>query len=383
MPTIFCHDSPTPHTFHSRSVMFRCLNPSCQGRRPDPVYGASRNITPPPVLGMAFAPQGRWARSLAYVRVPTGLVCPACRLTSTMRICPICHGALPDAQLDHPIVSLVGGTTVGKTCYLTVSIHLLPQLVSQFGYSGYVLDESTGRWTRLRQLLRKGQGILPPQTVSGQTEPILFRITDGSTAKDLTFFDSAGDDMQSVDAIEYNVTQLRLATGVIVLIDPLQLDPVRHELTRRGFTALPPKSDQLEASNVLARFLAYFERHALPAGEKPTTPFAFVLSKLDCIEPLLPPNSPLLKPSKLIKASGPTSAELDEEELDKLSEHVTGLIQTWDPPLYAMIMNNFDTYRCFAVSALGSNPVSSTIPDVKPKRVEDPMLWILRELDII
>ena len=48
-----------------------------------------------------------------------------------------------------------------------------------------------------------------------------------------------------------------------------------------------------------------------------------------------------------------------------------------------MVNNNFKTSKFFAVSAIGSAPDRTSVPQIVSKRVEDPFLWLLHSRKMI
>ena len=75
--------------------------------------------------------------------LPKSLVCPNCLKPTDRRLCPNCHGELPDSvlTLDAGHLAIFGPQSVGKTTFITVLLHELDHRVGPKG--GFILEPLT------------------------------------------------------------------------------------------------------------------------------------------------------------------------------------------------------------------------------------------------
>ena len=64
---------------------------------------------------------------------------------------------------------------------------------------------------------------------------------------------------------------------------------------------------------------------------------------------------------------------------------VSKYIKRWSPVIFTLVTDNFLNYRFFGVSALGiaPSPDDNKPIGVFPYRVEEPFLWIMRQLNML
>ena len=74
----------------------------------------------------------------------------------------------------------------------------------------------------------------------------------------------------------------------------------------------------------------------------------------------------------------------DRADFHAVDAEVRGLLERWDGPLIEQRTERYRRCGFFALSALGCNPhQDGTIPEVLPKRVFDPFLWLLHQCGLI
>jgi hypothetical protein len=105
---------------------------------------------------------------------------------------------------------------------------------------------------------------------------------------------------------------------------------------------------------------------------------AFAFSKADTLKTILPPDSALLR-------SAEHFGKLDLQDIQSVSTEIGNYMQTWISPGFCQdIALKFASYCYFGVSSLGRQPdPSNHLADVSPRRVEDPFLWLLYQLNLI
>lgn len=376
----FCFSAFTP-----QEIRFRCVFPSCSGRAADAVYANARRygVT---VMGRVLVPNKR----MFGFALPHEVVCDTCKNVSRTRICPTCHFELSHdvGQIDQRIIAIIGGRATGKTHYIASLITRLQHEVGKnFQITVRMLGDNTQeRWERdfytplfVRKLVLQPNrpAEIDPQVKS----PLIFRLTFGNgsytRALNISFFDSAGEDMTSLTTMSIQNRYICFADGIIFLLDPLQISSVRQQLTTAN---VPPADPKASPENIIGRLRDLFERqYNLRPTQKIKIPVAFTLSKVDTLLPLLEPGSALQRPSEHF-------GYLDLDDVQSVSTEIANYLGEWiNPNLLGIVNNGFATYNYFGVSSLGEqpDPTNNRLSTVSPLRVEDPFLWILHKLDLV
>jgi GTPase SAR1 family protein len=385
----FCFQS-----FPAARVKFRCINPHCSGRTEDEVYNQARGL-----------PRSLWrvdghviessadksARSFfERFTLPVESRCDVCGRETNKRLCPHCHFTLShDAGLvNERIIAIIGGRETGKSHYIASLIHRLEQDVgANFNAALHRIgDDTRRRWEndfygplfRNKKVLEGTQSAVVNSQVK---EPMVFRLTfDGGRRRgraiNLTFFDTAGEDMASLDIMSAEARYIYKAAAIIFLLDPLQIPSVRQMLPGAN---LPDQNVQSEPQYIVERLRELFEQHErLKPGEKVQIPVAFTLSKTDVLLPIVERGSAL-------RFTGEHFGYLNLSDVQSVHTEIWNYLQTWmGAGFNDRVQTDFEDYRYFGVSSLGQQPdAHNRLRSVSPTRVEDPLLWILYRLKII
>jgi hypothetical protein len=375
-------------TFSRSATLFRCLavRPSLASGLPcervvDKRLEAYMGAAGPATLGPTFAADGR----------KLSAQCPDCGWDTAKRVCPECHNELPAhfGDIDSAMVGLVGPTTSGKTVYITVLVHELRNRVgAAFGAAVDPMDDRTIRKYRhefeprlygVGQVLDKTQLGAPDQKY-----PLLYRFTSkrrslwGSRSRStsIVLFDTAGESFQTRDSVDIHVRYVGAADGLIVMVDPLQIDEIRQRVD--GAAQLPEKGDPPDqvVNNVTNQIRA---SRGLRADQMIPTPVAVVLSKVDMLWDQLPETSPLRRASN-------HAGYFDEADRRELHEEIRALLQGWEGGLLDRhLQHNYRQYSYFGMSSLGAAPDGTRIDRglISPFRVEDAVLWLLSRVGVV
>lgn len=373
-------------SFQASEIVFRCLNPRCTGREEDTVYANARGY-PPAAMGHVLSASKR----LLSVGVPRVVECTVCQRETRTRLCPACHYELSHdvGQVDQRIIAIIGGSNTGKSHYIAALINRLQHEVGRnFDFSVSMIGDGTReRW--MNDFYRP---LFENKTVLGGTLsatldirvkiPLIFRLTmkNGNhvRALNISFFDTAGEDMANLklDLLSVEARYICHADAIIMLLDPLQLDIIRSQLPNVNL----PRPDPMARPNfVVERLRELFEQYYhLPGTKKITTPVAFTFSKADTLKAILPPDSALLRSAEHFGA-------LDLQDIQSVSTEIGNYMQTWIGAGFCQDIDlKFASYRYFGISSLGRQPdARNHLADVNPRRVEDPFLWLLYQLNLI
>lgn len=367
--------------FAASEVMFRCRSSRCS-KEPDAVFDHVRGGIGVN-MGHAFAPISRASPITSILALKTAK-CDRCSEPTEKRLCPNCHFELShDAGvLDDHSIAVIGGRGTGKGHYIATLIHRLEnETGTQFGFSlGMLGDQTRQRFENdYRTPLIRNKELLQPTpsaTIDASVKsPMIFRLTTqaGTSAINISFFDSAGEDMKSLDAMSSEARYICSAAGIIFLLDPLQIDAVRQKLPP---ASLPLRDVAGEPVYIVERLRELFERQGgLAATKKIKTPVAFVLSKVDTLFPIIDRASAL-------RGTGGHFGAFKLTDAESVNTEVQNYLDSWMGAGFSnRVRSGFAQYKFFGVSSLGRQPDGrGQLESVSPIRVEDPFLWLMHLL---
>jgi hypothetical protein len=365
-------------------VAFRCRNPHCK-LEDDPIYTKARGWTRSTPMHRSFVPAHGGGFLSGYFGVQKS-TCDACGEETTKRLCPHCHFELSyeTGKIDDHSIAIIGARGAGKGHYITTLVRQLENDIGgRFGFSLNLMgDESRRRFEEdYRAPLSRGELLAPTQsalTDSAVKAPIVFRLTFSRNrhAVNLSIFDSAGEDMQSLDTMSAEARYICSAKGIVFLLDPLQIDAVRQRLAGASLPARDPKADPVY---IVERLRELFEmQNGVKPGEKVRSPIAFALSKIDALYPIVDAGSAL-------RSYGHHAAKFNTRDSQSVDTEVRSYLESWlGPRLTQRVDAAFADYRYFGISALGQPPsAKGQVESVDSVRVEDPFLWLLFRLGLI
>ncbi len=383
-------------------IQFRCQGNMVCPERPQDVEQARYRGLPAPVQGPAYFPdvRGRGAN------MPKSGTCTHCSTISYTRVCPDCHNVLPttvdtDEQI---IVSLIGTRGSGKSSYVGVLIRELSKRI-MLGFNGtfkLMTDEDRTEYrVRFEQFLYPGtsQPTAIPQTQTevgvgtfASNRPILGTVKVEEKkmfrkkirAITLVFFDAAGENFEEQSKLDQVNRYIGHSSGIVFLVDPLAQSAIRSqiedEVVQRS-TPVEGAQDVSSPTDVVARVAQIFRNvNGLPQTAKIQVPAAVAFSKLDTIEPLLPPGAALSKPSPHYSMGA-----FVPDDAANIDAEMRGLLTEWgNADLIAELETEFADVALFGFTALGREPNDDgTLSPPLPRRIEDALLWLLAKAQII
>ena len=381
-----------PYCFAStqrRSLEFRCAGRvvgRTGGCEPvnDVVHAQFRGV-PTFVAPPIFTADGRQPRA----------VHPVCGQLSLRRVCPACHSELPSDYCDVPsrLVALVGAKNSGKSTYIGVLIHELRNRVGrELNASLNACDDRTAtRYHNDFEQLLYGQGVLPPITQTAAHalhDPLVYRLTlpgrgpFGRTRRSslaLVLFDTAGEDLTSESSVDSHLRYLGVADAIMFLVDPLELPSVRSS----SFAAAPTTvagaapDDPLDVIRRVTNLVR--ASRGIRAPKPLPVAVALCLTKVDSVDLGISEQSPLL-------ADRNRNGKLDLADRGLVGEELRALLAHWGgDALERELADAYQEYGVFGVSALGHPPAGGAVGGVgiTPRRVEDPLLWLLHRFKMI
>lgn len=324
---------------------------------------------------------------------------PKCRRATYLKICPNpkCYFPLPSVLNHSETLTIVGLGSSGKTCYVLSLIRAIKSELCRrdsFNMSiSFEDDEGRNYLAKLGNAIT-ADGQLPggTKTVSDQfveTPSIQMTIRvprwrkqkidkNDIAATALVFHDPSGEWFASNTNIE-QVIFLTHTRSAILLVDPYSFPNFLAAAPAASESADMPKEDPTLALEILGNRLRGQMR--LKSNQRIPMDLAVVITKADCGI-----FGKEFDPRTLPRLSAPFDDEAAEEVSDRCRERLDVLGMS---SIGAMAENTFQTVRFFAVSSLGTTPrMDGGIARIdprrwKPKRVEDPFLWILHRWGLI
>lgn len=254
--------------------------------------------------------------------------CKICDRILTFRACPICKGSISANRKGKPLIIAIAGTTgSGKSSYIHAAIDQLRKLSEICGWT--IMEQESGSSKNSMYLIRKRK--------SDKGSLIVFaEITEEKLSPAL----------------------MAALSGVVCLVDPLQVEALRHELKATNIV-LPPLN-VTEPHRILARL----ERVC------PAIPLAVTVSKLDtlaCPDINYTGRWRLKTNERLVCRDSSYRGTLDQEEMETVSCEM----ESWVAAADVRIME-----ACKAFTRKLFFGISTKEPTL---RVEDPLLWILSQ----
>lgn len=380
-------------------VQFRCTNRRCQDFDDvEMTRYENGNLEMPKKGKRTFVVPGK-----AGGGIPQSAICPECRKTTYKHICPSCHNELPESTLsgEDMIISVVGARATGKSHFVGVLIKELRDRISiSFGGALEGFGDSYQRWERYfgNRLYSAYQKLDLSQSAlhnadNGTYRPLIFKLKlkKKSLFKEtidsftFVFFDTAGEDLNDEDTMSTVNKYICKSAGIIFLLDPMQIPAVSNQLdeTVVNRAAGIDWKAAAKADDIMTR-VSNLIRHdqGLSDRQKIDIPVAAVFSKFDAIESLVPADCTVHSPSPHCEEK-----YFDMSDWHNVNSEIKALLHEWNADVFiSQLEMNYSRYSYFAASALGlnNNPTSEgRIERPRPHRIEDALLWILKENGVI
>jgi hypothetical protein len=308
----------------------------------------------------------------------------------TNKICPNCQKQLPFTAGGQAslVIGLIGAKFVGKSHYIAA---LIDRLATQVGGDLEAAliptsEETAERYQReFHDPLFRNKLELP--MTPGTPPPLIYDLRfsgslwgeDGWRSVTLAFYDTAGENFDKADKVREMVNYLRHASGVILLIDPLQVEAVRQALPDN--VRQPDADSMADPQQVVGRVYQELENGKVVVDNSPLgIPVAVVLTKCDVLK-----DAGFLDPNRLWNSDRRHRGYFDQEAHDDMVGMFGEYVRKWSPEVFHNVTQRFSRYAFFGVSSTGcaSDTKTRRFKYISPWRVEDPLLWLLAELGVI
>lgn len=391
--TFVCPYCFETHLVHE--IQFRCANGNCENVDDvELTKYEGGNVS----LPMKGKPTFAAPKSKNY-SIPKNAPCPTCGRKTSKIICPSCHNNLPESTVvgKDMIISIVGSRDVGKSHFVGVIINeLIERVAGKFNGSLTGFDDTMSRYEASfgRQLyveltkLNLTQSSITNKS-NGAYKPLIFTLSikKGSKIRNYTlvFYDTAGEDLNEFDTMSTVNRYICKSAGIIFLLDPMQIWSVRNQLddeivSRASSVAVQQAS---RPDDIMTRVSKLIRNDKdMKSTKKISTPVAAVFSKFDAIVPIVPQDLNVLNPSPHCNEGA-----FMMSDWHNINTEIQNLLKTWGASAFTQQLEiNYTNFSYFAVSALGldNNPRSDKhIDRPRPHRIEDALLWILKENGVI
>lgn len=291
------------------------------------------------------------------------------------RVCPECHNPLPTNYGKNSVkmISIIGVTGSGKTVYISQLLKGMDEYVNKAGLSAFFTSTHERDFVE-NNMVKKGMP-LPDSTSPGTlSQPMFYDLSqpnagNGRREDTIVLYDIAGENCrQASDMIKF-AKFVENSDGIIILIDPKQLKFVGDD----------------EVDDAPA--LALTTLHNVIIKEKDKlceTPIAVCVSKSDQCWDILPSIAADEVQRSEADFSGLPKCEFDGRTYNQLQQELTTLMMRNALAVCNGLRTQYKHYNFFAVSAIGCEVNENGPIDVpNPKRIEEPILWLLKQFGYI
>lgn len=345
--------------------------------------------------GVLFESQDEYGKN----EMPEYAICNRCGEKSHIKVCPTCHAELPYGigAYDDLVFAVIGAKEAGKSHYIAVLIDkIMNEISSAFNCSLSAVDDATIKRYRndfYNPVFKRSELIRvtrSAKTDSSVKQPLIYNLTFkeqglfGNFLKNkrinnvvtIAFFDTAGEDLDSEDTMKAVNRYIYNSSGIIFILDPLQLENVREMVP----TGIPLPEQNTEIEDLLSRTANLIRKaNGIKVDKLIDIPVAVAFSKMDAVESLIDPSSSINYTSSHIN-----KGYFDLSDFEDVNGTMESLVRSWGGENFAnQLSSNFKDFAYFGITALGCNPESSKITKLRPHRVEDPFLWLLYKHKLI
>ena len=287
--------------------------------------------------------------------------------------CPRCGYGIETKETVPVCIPVIGGPSVGKTCYLFAAARaLIEDIAPQNAWETPFLDSQNEELFQCISL-DFNHGIVPAKTTELNPRAFNFFIKSNqwTPAKILYFYDAAGEAFkESKELLSHRF--YGYLHGFLFIIDPFSIP----DLVDQYENSLKQKVEEIRPSAMMLEdafdiMLINLEKnHRVRLDRQITQPCAVVIDKIDAFD--------------LEERIGHKAVKkyIDTHPgLENFKEAEDGLLKEFLKELgmgnfLRKLEHKFQYYHFFTCSALGRNPGSNR-QKFEPRRVVEPLLWLL------
>lgn len=315
--------------------------------------------------------------------------CMKCDNAKLSRFCPSKRNGgkmweIPERACGNNFsVALIGAKQAGKSNYIAVLINEIKKKMSRNLDCSLIFcnqqTSDTYQQTYYKPLYENAT------TVKGtdanvESAPLIYSIDFFDTKSKsykikssitLSLYDTAGENLDTETSMLCNNQYIANASGIIVLLDPLQLPSIRDRL--KGKVDLPEQNS--DVTDILRRVINIIKDRKKIKGCI-DIPIALAFTKMDVLAryDVLPEDSCLRVQSEHVAKGAFVKNDFENTNIE-----IEALLENFMVDEVMQLLKQFSKHAFFGVSALGENPVggSQLMGEPQPVRVLDPLLWLL------
>lgn len=291
--------------------------------------------------------------------------------------CPACSKAIESQETKPICIPIVGGASVGKTCFLfSATREFIENIAVKYSWHTRFMNKYNEDLYN-RVLNDFARGIKPHKTV--EFNPTAFnyfvKTNNSNREKLLYLYDSAGEAFSNTaDLVNHRF--YGYLHGMVFIVDPFSIPELLNRYSKNIGSYgdnLKPSTSMLE--DVFDKMLINLEqKHSVKRDKKVNIPCAIVVNKVDAfdLEDKIGENAAreLIHRDDKIKTI--------ENAIDFLCKEL--FMDCGLGNFLRKVEQKFSSYKIFTGSALGNMPDGSG-KKFKPYRVIEPLMWILNNAD--
>lgn len=318
-------------------------------------------------------PYGIWHRRCTCGnKLPTTFLLGRSRLNA---YCPHCGSALAASDVQQFSISMIGGSTSGKTYLLTAFFH---ELFKSIDNNRNLYYEIPQMHVDMFDNLEDWFGGTKIEGTQRNESSYMYSILMSSEAlqvrKQFSIYDIAGESFEDQTMSDMRTLyHFRDSNGLIIVIDPLTSDSIRDRAEESG--ADVSEYAKMDATLVIQNFVSYLKTVVtnVGAGKKDDRPVAVVITKTD-----LPTIDEALSYEHMAEMYRANSGSYENFSAIRDAICEDFLLNNGFNDALAAIKVNFSNVHFFPVSAIGHE---SNGRKFTPRHVMEPFNWILCSTD--
>ena len=348
-----------------------CPNSSCQASFRIPVYecdqcGAKHTRLVPGKYGILKR------RCNCGAKLPTTFMNGRGKLKA---YCPDCGQSLSgDTASRQYAIPVIGGPSVGKTCYINMAIEqMISTVAPQKGWEvSFISEDDEKAFKATSSALKKGVRPLKTESDALTAYQLMLTMPNEKIGRRIYVYDIAGEMFSSSGDIQRN-NAYNYADGFIFLIDPLSIAryamEVEDKININSYGVSTKDFDE-----ILNIMLINLEKmFGLSAKDVLKLNLAVVINKMDI------PGLEALIGDDAAQAYLQAHPEECKTFADAKNAVCKNFLETYEAGNFVRSASSkFKQVRYFTSSALGHN--KEGVP-YEGKNVIDPLLWILNKVD--
>lgn len=294
------------------------------------------------------------------------------------RVCPHCNNPLPQGYGKQAIkrISIIGITGAGKTVYISQLLKGLDEYANKCGLNAFATSDHERKFIQANPV-KQGVGLPTTTPKLNFSQPMFFDIVrsdsigDGRKTDTIVIYDIAGENCKDSNAMAKFGKFIKESDGLIVLIDPKQLDFV-------------PSSNNKDDETVNTALKTLHNVIVTENNRKCEIPIAVCISKSDMCEAVLPGEAFQDVQVANLGFDGLPTQEFNAKDYNVLSATLTELFKNKANLVCNTLRDEYVHYNFFSVCAIGCD-VENNRPlyEPEPKRIEEPIFWLFKRFGYI